>query len=115
MSSTPTDLARTYFDAWQAGDWDRLRSILADDATFAGPMGVADDAEACIAGLRGMSKMITRLEIRAMVADETDVITWYDLVVGDKTLPTANWSHAEEGRITRIRAAFDPRPILPPG
>lgn len=112
MSSTPKDLATTYFEAWQAADWGRLRSILADTATFAGPMGVADGSEACVAGLQGMSRMITRLEIRAMLADESDVITWYDLVVGDQTLPTANWSHVEDGRIVRIRAAFDPRPIL---
>ncbi|GAA3615431.1 nuclear transport factor 2 family protein [Microlunatus ginsengisoli] len=114
MSTTPKELARTYFDAWQQGDWERLRGILADDATFAGPMGTAADADACVAGLQGMAEMISRLEIRAMVADETDVITWYDLVVGDTTVPTANWSHVEDGTITRIRAAFDPRPILGP-
>ena len=112
MSSTPKDLATTYFDAWQAADWDRLRGILAQHATFAGPLGVAEGSEACVAGLKGMSTMITRLEILAVVADDSDVITWYDLVVGDKRLPTANWTHAEGGKIVRIRAAFDPRPIV---
>jgi len=26
-------------------------------------------------------------------------------------VPVANWMHVEDGRITRIRAAFDPRGI----
>jgi ketosteroid isomerase-like protein len=28
--------------------------------------------------------------------------------------PVANWTHVENGRITRVREAFDPRPLLPP-
>jgi hypothetical protein len=27
-------------------------------------------------------------------------------------LPVVNWSHVEDGLITRIRVTFDPRPIL---
>ena len=30
--------AATYFDAWQARDFTRLRSVLADDVDFAGPL-----------------------------------------------------------------------------
>jgi hypothetical protein len=30
-------------------------------------------------------------------------------------VPTANWSHVENGKITSIRVTFDPRPLLPPG
>jgi hypothetical protein len=26
-------------------------------------------------------------------------------------MPTANWSHIEDGKIATIRATFDPRPI----
>ena len=114
MNSTPKDLATTYFDAWQSADWVRLRGILADDATFAGPMGTAEGGDACVAGLQGLAKMTTGIEIHAMVADDEDAITWYDLQTEEASLPTANWSHVEDGKISRIRAAFDPRPILPP-
>ena len=31
--------AATYFEAWQARDFARLRSVLADDVDFAGPLG----------------------------------------------------------------------------
>ena len=51
--------------------------------------------------------------MQARVADENDVITWFDLHTATAPpAPTANWSHVEDGRITRIRVAFDPRGIL---
>jgi hypothetical protein len=53
------------------------------------------------------------LKIRVIVADGSDVITWYDLQMqGVEPLPTANWSHVEDGKITSIRATFDPRPMM---
>ena len=109
--STPRELAEVYFTAWPAQDWDRLRSTFADDVTFEGPMGTADGVEECLAGLKGIQTMMTDLVISAMVADDTDVITWYELHTDRGVLQTANWSHVENGRITGIRATFDPRPL----
>jgi hypothetical protein len=45
-------------------------------------------------------------------AGSDDVLTWYDMLtlVADP-VPVANWMHVENGKITRIRAAFDPRGI----
>jgi hypothetical protein len=52
-------LAATYFRARLAHDFATLRSVLADDATFRGPLGTADDAETCVAGMTAMAKIIT--------------------------------------------------------
>ncbi|WHU45465.1 nuclear transport factor 2 family protein [Gordonia sp. L191] len=115
ISTTETTriVAETYFDAWRTRDFDRLRSVLAPDVSFVGVMGVADGADACLAGLQGMAESIMDdLVLHARVADGDDVITWFDLVTKDgATLPTANWSHVEDGLITRIRVTFDPRPL----
>ncbi len=47
------------------------------------------------------------------MADEHDVITWFDLHTSvAPPAPTANWSPVEDGQITRIRVAFDPREIV---
>ena len=111
--TTPLELAETYFTAWQDQDADTLRSILADDVTFAGPMATIDNADECVTGLMGLAKATTKLEVRARLADGDDVITWFELSTEDAgPLPTANWSHVEDGRITAIRVAFDPRPLL---
>ena len=78
-------IAATYFSSWRAHDFDTFRSPLAADVEFAGPMGQAHGADECVAGIEGMSTMVTDMGI-----------------------------HVEVGKITRIRVAFDPRPIAPP-
>ena len=107
------ELARTYFDAWQAKDFDRLRAVLADDANFRGPLGTADSGDECVAGLRGMAEMMRSVDIKAMVSDGDDVITWFELHTdAAPPAPTANWMHVVDGRIAQIRVTFDPRPLL---
>lgn len=108
-------LATTYFRAWKAKDFDTLRSVLADDATFRGPLASADDAEACLEGLRGMSQIVTDIVIHKMFVDGPDVLTWFDLhTTVAPPSPTANWSHVENGKIKTIRVTFDARPLAPP-
>jgi limonene-1,2-epoxide hydrolase len=115
MTENPKIIATTYFDAWKAKDFDTLRSVLADDVTFRGPLGTADGAEECLQGLRGMSQMITDIVIHKIFVDGSDVLTWYDLHTTEADpAPTANWSHLENGKITTIQATFDARPFSPP-
>jgi ketosteroid isomerase-like protein len=113
MTADPGTAAETYFDAWLKGDFERLRTVLADDATFRGPLGAADSGDECLAGLRGMAKMMTGLEVKHRFVDGPDVLTWFELHTADAPpAPTANWMHVEDGKITRIRVTFDPRAIL---
>ena len=106
--------ATTYFDAWRARDFDRLRTVLAPEVEFVGAMGTAHGIDECIAGLRGMAESImTDLVLHARVVDGQEVMTWFDLLTATAPpIPTANWSHVEDGLITRIRVTFDPRPLL---
>jgi ketosteroid isomerase-like protein len=110
--NNPAEVAQSYFASWQAKDFETLRSLLADDVTFRGPMGTADGVEDCLKGLEGMANMIDDIRIEKIFVDGADVLTWYDLRAGDTTVPTVNWSHLESGKITRIRALFDPRPLV---
>ena len=104
--------AATYFDAWQARDFPRLRSVLADDEDFAGPLGRVKGGDDCLRGLQGMAQVMTGLEVRKVFRDGPDVLTWFDLATRvAETVPVANWMHVEDGKITRIRVAFDARGI----
>jgi hypothetical protein len=115
MAGTAAEVAATYFDAWRAGDFDTLRAILADDATFDGPLGQARSADECVEGLRRMSKIMTGITVRKTFVDGSDVLTWFDLHTADTDpLPTVNWRHVENGKITAIRVTFDPRPLNRP-
>ena len=111
-STDPATLAATYVTARQAHDWATLRSILADDVTFRGPLGSADDAEECLAGLQGMARTLDHIEVHARLSDDTDVITWVDLhSTVAPPAPTA-WTRVRDGRIAAIRVTFDPRATL---
>jgi hypothetical protein len=113
LNVDPATAAQTYFAAWADKDFDRLRSVLSDDATFRGPLGKADSGDDCLEGLRRMAEMITKLNVLKSFVNGPDVVTWFDLYVSDEIpIPTANWMHVEDGKIARIRVTFDPREIL---
>jgi ketosteroid isomerase-like protein len=113
MTEDARSIAATYFTAWKDRDFDRLRSILADDATFRGPLGTADSGEECVAGLQGMAQMLTDIDVVKVFVDGDDVLTWFELHT-DKAppTPTVNWMHIEDEKISRIRVTFDPREII---
>jgi hypothetical protein len=113
MTVDPKAVATTYFTAWKDKEFETLRTLLADDVTFRGPMGTVDGADECIKGLQGMGQMITDIVIQKIFVDGSDVLTWYDLhTTKADPVPMANWSHLEDGKITTIRATFDARPLV---
>jgi ketosteroid isomerase-like protein len=108
-------VAATYFSSWQAKDFETFRSLLADDVVFDGPLGHVEGADACTESLQRLAQIVTDIVIQHRFADGPDVLTWYDLHTSvAPPCPTANWSHVEDGKITRIRVTFDPRPLSPP-
>jgi hypothetical protein len=41
-----------------------------------------------------------------------DFYTWFDLhTTRTEPMPTVNWRHIQDGKITSIRVTFDPRPL----
>jgi hypothetical protein len=79
---------------------------------FDGPLGQARNADECIAGLQRMSQIVTDIVIRKTFIDGADALTWFDLhTATTEPLPTVNWRHIENGKITWIRVTFDPRPL----
>jgi hypothetical protein len=116
MTNDPRSVAATYFEAWRANDFDTFRSLLADDVTFSGPLAELDNADDCVKGIEGMSKIKTDIVVRKVFVDGSDVLTWFDLHtrIADP-VPTANWTHVGgTGKITAIKVAFDARALAPP-
>lgn len=111
-TETTRRLVTTYFESWRDHDWDTLRTTLADDVDFVGVMGTTHGIDEAIAGLTGMAEHVMKgLVLKARVVEGADAVTWFHLVTDDAELPTANWSHVEDGKISRIRVTFDPTPL----
>ncbi|MDX2596625.1 MULTISPECIES: nuclear transport factor 2 family protein [Streptomyces] len=110
---TARELAETYFTAWEAGDFDTLRGLLAENVDFVGALGTASGVEAALAGLRGLGQVLEKIDVKVRVAEGDEVISWFDLYTSvAPPTPTANWMHVDDGKIIRIRATFDPRALL---
>jgi ketosteroid isomerase-like protein len=109
---TPKELATAYFDTWRTKDFDAFRALLSDDATFAGPLGAAGDADGCVQGIKGLSQITEDIVVEKMLADDEDVLTWFTLHTSvARPTPVVNWTHVQDGRIARIRVTFDPREL----
>lgn len=107
------EIAAAYFQAWREHDPGALRALLAEQATFAGPLGTAEGADEMAAAIQRLFAITTDVVVQAMAVDGDDVITWFDLhtTVAEPT-PVANWSQVRDGKIVRVRATFDPRGII---
>lgn len=116
MTSTAADLAAAYFEAWEAKDSEALRSVLAGDVTFDGPLASLRGADDVAAGLERLAQITSSIVVRKRFTDGQDVLTWFDLhTTIAPPAPVANWSHMENGKITRIAVTFDPRQIIAAG
>jgi SnoaL-like domain len=112
-TNSPAEVAAAYFLAWQNNDIERVRPVLHPDIDFVGPLGTTRGAEETLRGLAGMFAMTKQVTVIKRWAEEEDVITWFELHTATAgPLPVVNWSHVEDGLITRIRVTFDPRPLL---
>lgn len=113
---SPASVAAAYFDAWTGNDIERVRPLLDEHVEFAGALGSTSGIDETLAGLGGMFAMTSDVRVVHRWVDGPDVLTWFELRTATTgPMNVVNWSHIEDGRITRIRVTFDPRPLLDPG
>ena len=114
MADDPARVATTYFDAWKANDFDTMRSLVAEDVIFEGPLATLEGAEDYIKGIQGLSQVISEIVIQKVFVDGRDVLTWYEMhTTAASPVAVANWVHVEGGKITSLRVAFDARELAP--
>jgi|GEM_PF-1995088 len=114
MADDAAKVATTYFDAWKVDDFDTMRSLGADDVTFAGPLARLRGAADYMEGIRSMSQIKSDLIVQKVFFDGPDVLTWFELhTTVASPVPVANWLHVDDGKITSVRVASTPANSLP--
>ncbi len=112
MAEDAAKVVATYFEAWRANDFATLQSVLSHDVDFVGPLGRVNNAEDCRRGIEDLSRIKTDIVVRKTFVDGLDVLTWFDLHTSVASpIPVADWSHVENGKITKVRVTFDARPF----
>jgi len=111
--NSPQSVASAYFDAWKANDIEQVRQLLRTDVDFVGALGKTHGVAKTLSGLGGMFAVTRQVEVIHRWVDGPDVLTWFKLRTATAgPMAIVNWSQVEDGRITRIRVTFDPRPML---
>jgi ketosteroid isomerase-like protein len=109
---TASEMVTAYYEAWTRGtfDEDRLRSILAEDLVFEGPLaGRRVGADAFLRGVRDVSNALKDFRLIQRLENEDEVSVLYD---GDLTRPAGTHRFAEffsirDGRIRAINLLYD--------
>jgi len=103
-----------YFDARKANHIERVQPLLHTEVDFVGALGKTHGvANLPLRGLSGRFAMTRQVDVIHRWVDGPDVLTWFELRTATAgPMAIVNWSHVEDGRLTRIRVTFDPRPML---
>jgi ketosteroid isomerase-like protein len=106
------EVATKCLEAWSSGDFATARTLLRDDVTFVGPLGPDGGAESYMNRLVDLSHHVTSAEPIKVLVDGDDACIFYDLVTDAAvSVPTSDWYHVQDGKISSVRAYFDTRAL----
>lgn len=75
MADDDVAVAAKHFESGRTKDFDTFRSQVVDDVIFDGSMGHAGNVDECAVGIKGMSKMVTGIDVKKILTNGSDVVT----------------------------------------
>jgi predicted ester cyclase len=115
-SSNAKKVVLSYLKALNDQDFKVARSYLKDNMIFQAPIASHNSADAYFKEnerLRSEYRIKKVLyEVKKVFVDGDDVCVFFDFNIGSVTLFASGWFQVEKGKISSIRAVFDPRPIV---
>ena len=111
---TASEVISAYYDSWIGGadafNVDRLRTILAPDLVFEGPLaGRRVGVDGFLAGLGGVAKAVKSFRMVQQLHDGNQVSSLYDCELSrpEGTFRFAEFFRVEHGRIQTINLSYD--------
>lgn len=105
----PIEIVKALEGAINHGEFALARSFLNDDLLYAGPFGEKVGRESYLSD-------IIRLKITfrtsQLIADGDNVAAVYEVILAGLTTPALGWFGIRDGKVSSLRTAFDPRPIV---
>ena len=105
-----------YTKAWIAADYDKVRSLLADDLDFQGSMEKHTSADAFMGGLKMFrDQMFESFHPLVRVDGQDTAFKLYDCGLKNGVMMRcAEYFKVEDGKIKTIRLVFDTAVLAPP-
>jgi hypothetical protein len=111
LSADPLSVVEAFFAASDAFDFERARTLLADQGfSFRSPIAMFDCADHFIQYGAHMSGIIQSVQVRKVFVDGPDVCHFltYRIQISEKlSVDAVQWTHVEDGHILRIETLFD--------
>ncbi len=96
-------------------DFKSARSYLKDNVSYVSPLNSFDRAEPYLK--YNESLHLPKLDIKKVFVDDDDVCILHETSLPPRissTVFTTLWFHVDGGKISSLRALFDPRPFIQP-
>ena len=104
-------MVNEYLAAFWSGDFDKARSLVADDFSFQGPLAQADNKETFFASAAPLAPIVRGCRMLRQWEDGDDVCSVYEFKlatpVGAGTVLVSEWNTIRNGRLASARLMFD--------
>ena len=110
--SNPKAVATAYIEAVGRHDFSHVATLLHPDVKFESPARHLTGATEYVTALRKLAPIITRNEIKSVIAEGNDVCVVYDFITDTSVgaVPSVEWLTVEDGRIRNVRLVFHSQP-----
>lgn len=106
---TAKETVLAFIKALNEEAFDTARTYANDDLAFISVMGTREGAKAYF---DDMERMKIKYTIREAIGESDQACLLYEIVLDGQKLLGTGWYQLVNGKISTIRAIFDPRPLL---
>ena len=110
------EIVMEFLQAAERRDFKSARSYLTDNMSYVSPLNSFNSAEPYLK--YNESLHLPKLDIKKVFVDGDDVCILHETSLPPRissTVFTSLWFHVDGGKISSLRALFDPRPFIQPG
>jgi hypothetical protein len=105
---TTKQVAQQYFEAWATKQYERVRTLMADDLKWESPLNNFARADDVMPGFRRFVDGVKSARLLKLAADGDDAALLYDCELPFGTLRMTTWLHIEGGKLRSMQLTFDP-------
>jgi hypothetical protein len=108
------EVLRKFYDAVAIKDIEAAEKFLSDDLVFYGLFETYNNAKEYLTALAGLLSITVRLDVKTIISEKDQASVFFELETkapAEARTLVAEWHQIKDGKIIRVRSAFDGRPF----